>query len=978
MPNSALKWIYAGILAVIVTFSFGVSDTKAQGTEVAEAYNRGIQEMERQQWKNGLQIFNDIIKNYSSDAFNIYGPSFGLIYYHAGMCQMALGQFKEAGKNFEICYKDYPNRPASAEEYSINHYHLLSMYQWGRCEQAAEEFEGALKLYETFLGRTPDVSTYSKPEAYTNIGICYAKLGKVEEAEKYLGNVFRIFDRLKGGEKQLLYQGFLALSEQWIEKVKPLDAINFMKTYDFALRYSPYDMYKLEFDKRLLALGQSAMRTDKGLEALALRFFSYVPRRESILAELEEKKAAYLSTKAQERLQLDIDRINTDLNSGNHIDLTTFRLIAYTHEKLGNYRAAYAAYDYMASIYPNATDKDNDTLVPFHPDLLYNAERTSFAVGDMASAQYHAFTFLEKYPEHKLTEQVQSMLLEQLFRRGEYARCIEITKNMIPRMTEKTADHDLALFVQGGAYYYDGQYTEAVAPLEKHVAMYPASPYREETTYYQAGNLVKLVEWQKALALLDPWLEKYKDGELRPFALLDRGTCLFMESRLDDALKDVAAIESVHKGSSVEDSALNLKGNILQGKEKFDESIVAYSAAKSLAESQDHGAVAVESLMQLISVAVKAEKWKEAAAFYDEFSDKYSGDFREADVVANALPALINVGRTKEGLEHMENMIIRLGKLGSADLEKAVNTYGKFYIETSDGETLIARIKTLREQPNLGSQVQAWLLILLIDTTESELEGIKAEAQIKAAMADMRSRFEMKDLAPYQLGRLGDYLQKMGRGAEAAPFFEEIIARPGEEGEVFALLGLGRIYLNDKDPSNDDKGVKYMTRLKNYDRNFAEEGQIEVVRHYVNNKKWAEADAAAGEYAGNKSYNKYNPENWYLMGLARENQGGEKLADAVRAYFRCYSKYKSYVRYSAPAWRRGAEIQWNRGEKENAYKTILQMVQAMQKPVLEASNASEDIKIAKPEVEAALKLYDQWRVELGITIDELRAPKEPK
>ena len=62
--------------------------------------------------------------------------------------------------------------------------------------------------------------------------------------------------------------------------------------------------------------------------------------------------------------------------------------------------------------------------------------------------------FLNKYPGHELEPEVQSMLMEQLFRR-DYTRCIEIAVNILPKLPDNSPQQDLCLFCLGGSYYYD-------------------------------------------------------------------------------------------------------------------------------------------------------------------------------------------------------------------------------------------------------------------------------------------------------------------------------------------------------------------------------------------------------------------------------------------------------------------------------------------------------------------------------------------
>ena len=268
--------------------------------------------------------------------------------------------------------------------------------------------------------------------------------------------------------------------------------------------------------------------------------------------------------------------------------------------------------------------------------------------------------------------------MEQLFRRGDFARCIEIAINILPKLPDNSPQQDLCLFCLGGSYYYDGQYEDADPILEQHAAKYPTSGYLEESSYYRGANKVKLLEWTSALPLLEAWLTKYPESSLRSFAILDVATCHFANDSLDQCLAKLDEIEQRYSSSEIYDRSLNLRGDVLQAQTEWPAAQEAYLKGKSLAAQAGQFQVAAEALSQLVPVAIAQENFKDAAAYYDEFIETYPGNFLEPQVVATALTALIHesVGRGEEGLSKLENMIDQLGRQENADLEKAVTKYG--------------------------------------------------------------------------------------------------------------------------------------------------------------------------------------------------------------------------------------------------------------------------------------------------------------
>ena len=904
-------------------FIFNIKNSEAQNP-VDDNYRKSVQLMEEGKWTEASSVLQSVISDHSQDAMKYYGPAFGLLHYHLGLCQIQLKKYPEAARQFEITYKSFPNKLAEGIPSTRNHYHKQALYRWGTAEQGAEKYEGALKIYDRFIRDKPEKGTYSGAELYINMGVCHAKLGNVAEATEKIQKVYDNHSKLRVREKGMLHLAFFDLANQWIEKALPVDGIAFMDKNDAALRYSPHDSYKYKFNERTLKLAQDASSGEKNLDALALRFFTLVPRTEDVISELQDRMSFEKSEKRRKNIQEEIDKYEAKISGGTTVDIAALRLLAFIYEKNNSFRAAFAVFDYMTRNYPIARSLDGKK--DLHPDLVYNATRCAFSIGDLLSAQHHGMNFLNKYPGHELEPDVQSMLMEQLFRRGDYERCIEIAVSILPKLLDDSPQQDLCLFCLGGSYYYDGQYEEADEILEQHVKKYPKSGFLEESSYYRGANKVKLLNWAVASPLLEKWLKDYPQSSLRPFAILDRATCHFAIDEMDACLAKLDEIEQRHPGSDVYDRSLNLRGDVLQAKKEWPAAQESYTKGKALAERSGHYQVAAESLSQLVVVANSLEKYKEAAVYYDEFVDSYPGNFLEPQVVANALTALIHesVGRGQEGLDKMESIIDQLGRQENADLEKAVTKFGNVSIKLFGEQKTIQKLKDMATKPDQPQAVLAWLLVSRVDI----LEKIKkddpaiATAEINTAFTELKS-FDKKVLAPYVLARIGGFLG-MSSPAQSVPWFNEIVERPGVEAKDFAYNALSKIYLNGSDRSKDELALKNIDWvLQNTgDKRIAGESAYERASYYSKKKDWLKAEEMWFKFIENKKWAGNNsPEAWYLLGKARDEQG--KLPEALNAYANVFGKYSSRIKYAIPAVARATEIQYERGKQKEAYELAM-------------------------------------------------------
>ena len=421
----------------------------------------------------------------------------------------------------------------------------------------------------------------------------------------------------------------------------------------------------------------------------------------------------------------------------------------------------------------------------------------------------------------------------------------------------------------------------------------------------------------------------------------------------------VDELEAKYKDHMVYPRALNLRGDVLSAKGELEGAEAAYLTAKGLAEAQGDYSTAAESTSQLIGTdvaiaqatkdkAVEEEKYAAAAGFFDEFINKHAGHYLEPQAVANALPALIAVKRGDEGLKKMEQMIVRLGTEKNADLEKAVTTYAKNYIQNYTDETkprekdtpnpaaqqLIDRLKKWPQDEPLPAPVRAWLLITILDTLEDKKQFPTTSTSAVNVAFDELMEMEKTELAAYPLQRIIVYLNDRDKSAEALPFADEILTRPGTEGKDVAEYFKGVSLAKSTDRANQDKAIASFNAVidKYQSEAFTDDAMHALGMLYMKRKEWAIAEKTLFRYVSNKKLNKHNPEVWYNLGLARDaqkNYVGDR--SAVSAFSKVWGKYAGHFKFSCPAMNRTIEIEMQHGTKQSAYKLSQSWLRSMAK-----------------------------------------------
>ncbi|MEM7387877.1 MAG: tetratricopeptide repeat protein, partial [Verrucomicrobiota bacterium] len=580
-----------------------------------------------------------------------------------------------------------------------------------------ENYDEAIKRYKQFIGLKPEAGSFNAGAYFINLGVCYAKTEDLKNATTNISKAFDNAARYKA-TPEALWQGFLSLAKLWVsgDEKAGEEGFGFLKKYRQQLNQPGYRV--APFTGQLLQLGQGA--EGSGKPELALKLFALVPKTEAAIL---QAKADYGTLPS--RVKDIVGKLESQLGTGDPAEVNAYFGIARAHDQMNNKRAGFVLYEELANHYPKSKSR---------PQILYAATATASAVREMLKAQTFGMTFLKEFPNHELADDVASLLLSSLFYNQEYEKCIDIAGKIRKPLTVGSKDRDLADFVYGGSLYYLGRYEEAQPELDSHVTHYEKSPYRENSSFYQASNLTKQYRWKEAAEKLDAWLKIYepKKSALLDVAFLDRANCYFAMANSenggnDKALRLISRIEKEYPASEILDRALNLRGDVYQHTRQLPAAEESYLAGLRIAEERDHPETAASGLAQLVPVCNAQKKYKEAIGHYDHFFRDFPETSYAPNVGVFGLPSFKegNPNRLPEATQRLEKLIVVMAEQGdSAGLEKAVNSYASFHLEQmkEKPDEVIARLdKRFPNERGLRS-LQAWLLIAKIGIIEKRLK----------------------------------------------------------------------------------------------------------------------------------------------------------------------------------------------------------------------------------------------------------------
>lgn len=839
---------------LLLALAFAAITLPIQANErenLSELVEKGLKAMNESKWEEALALNTKAaaLGENPKLALQQYGSQFGVIIYRKGMCELQLGKFAEATQSFESCYKNYPNDKVAG---GGNIFHRLALLKWGDAALGIGDYGLAISQWKKFLQERDKVKdTYPQGGFHANMAIAHFRLGKIPEGNEHLETAIQNKDTFPTSDDAIV-AGFQALVAAAIAKPDERSLLDFLAKNRGGLILAPYAMQR--YSRIFMQLAADAL--EAGMAEASLSIYQLVPSSEVAIDDLRAHIRAMGSipeiSSGNRRLEMaslesQLSALEAEFRGTKALEMFKLNVIAFIHESNGNIHGAHAAYLQLENYFPKALKRE---------DNLFHLVRTSSVVGNVLNTQKFGERFFATFPDSKHTPDVQKLMLTTLFFDGKYEICIGIADEIIQsgKATEGTPEHDLAIFVLGGSYFYTGQYDKAAPLLDQHVGKYEESIFAMSASYLQASNASRLQNWPKADKLLDAFLEKYEDDPNKsyiPLALYDRANAHFAENENESALEKADRILKDFPDSPVTDQTYNLRGNILQKLERLDEAERSYLKGIEIGEARRNDGVVGGALYHLTALLGKRKKGdgpnprlKEAVPYADKFWKKYPQESPYRSQVAIAqMHAMQAVGRLDEALERLQQIISEMAKLpGAVGMEEAINSYTEYYLVKHTPDELKEQYYNFPGIHTTDKAARALLRIAIIDVFESVAKDNKnpekqraAEAMITVLFQNLKSDFSLKDLSNFILVKLGDHLRTTTSAPrEAIPYYDEALSREDQSYRFQALIGRADVYGQSPQVADLDRSLEDFERIfadstEKTDREFALFRIIEVL-----------------------------------------------------------------------------------------------------------------------------------------------------
>ncbi len=350
--------------------------------------------MNAENWQEALDLTSRAVERFGkNDPLESFGAQFGALYFRKGVCEMKLKKWDEAMRSFEICYRDFPNNGADKS----NVFQKMALLKWGEAAMALEKWELAVSQFRKFIEERDKLNDrFARGAFYINMAVCHYRLGAIPAGNENLEIAINNKERFPTPESGIV-AGFEALVGAAILKQNEQALLDFIAKNRGELILEPYPMHR--YSRVFMKLAGDAITADMRRAALAL--YQFVPSTETALDDARARLRSSGNPVEKKALENDIAGLETELAGRNSPEMIRLAAVAFLHEKSGNLRGAFAAYQQLETCFPNAENREEN---------LYNLVRTSSLVPDAGGTREYAETFIRDFPNSPHANELRRMM----------------------------------------------------------------------------------------------------------------------------------------------------------------------------------------------------------------------------------------------------------------------------------------------------------------------------------------------------------------------------------------------------------------------------------------------------------------------------------------------------------------------------------------------------------------------------------------
>ena len=811
--------------------------------------------------------------------------------YFLGLGYVFNNDWQNAATAFENFLKYHPK--------SNRYRKVLELYgdtlaQAKRYPEAAEQYKKLLELKLTDLESLP---------IWEKLASCYMRDQKWSDAVPVLLTMLQ-----KSRTEAQREQAVVWLAQSYIESDQGNKVIELLPDM---LTKAPKARLSIDFNLALLNGGDKMFAAQQDL--LALLFYNLVlpPAR---LLEANQKLEADLMRQRNQVIKAGQVEFVVDINRRIQ-DLQNERALLeqtpdFSEELLMRIAQAYFSsnrfYEAFWTFWKIYTDYPNGKLAE---DSCYGAFALAAQLEQDAKAKEAGLKYMGSFPEGKHWEDVSLQLGQVFVRDKEYATAIDYYTEILKARPEHPYK-DQILYMLGFSQFQEARLADSRQTFQTLGRDFPASDKASAALYWVGMTYLFEDNYKDALEAFNRFTEKTTDGKLYEDASFRKSVCLFGLENYPLAAEKLEEFLKEFPVDTLTPEAHTLLGDSYGATGELEKALDHYKQVEDCAVKQSQIDYAA---LQVGRVYEQLEQFKEMEEWFGAYLEKYGirGDYTQA--IYRKGFAQQAQGKSKEALDTYWQAI---EKFGNDPKAMGIDIIIDAYCEESRALNGTLPLDVIRSAELTAAQQKERTRALRFERALAQMKAPDAPSALTPADIDAASPAVLLWIAEVS--------------AKTDPALAESAARATidkfgpTQWTAEAFLRLGDLAFEKREWKQAESAFNKTVRNSPMNATAARAtirlGDVQFAQaHYDEAIKSYEQVLQVKEWKG-----ELWPEALYKVGESLKSQGKEKEAYAY--YQRIYVLYPHYKEWTAKAYLRCAEISEKLGLKDDAVRTLGEML----------------------------------------------------
>ena len=677
------------------------------------------------------------------------------------------------------------------------------------------------------------------------------------------------------------------------------------------LTKAPRARLSIEFNMALLNGGDKMFAAQQ--DVLALLFYNLVLPPARLLEANKKLEADLLWQRGQVlkagqlELVVDINRRIHDLQDQRTLLETTpdfsedlLMRIAQAYFSAGRLYETFWTYWKIYEDYPNGKLAE---------DSCYGAFALAAQLEQDTKAKEAGLKYMSSFPEGKQWEDVSLQLGQVFVRNKEYATAIEYYSEIL-RVRPEHAYNDQILYMLGFSQFQEARFADARQTFQTLSRDFPSSDKASPALYWVGMTYLFEDNYKDALDAFSRFTEKSTDGKLYEDASFRKAVCLYGLENYSSAAEKLEAFLKEFPVDTLTPEAHTLLADCYGAIGELDKALEHYKQVEDCAAKQSQTDYAA---LQIGRIYEQLEQFKEMEDWFTRYLEKYglAGDYTQA-IYRKGLAQQAQK-KSREALDTYWQAIEKYGNDPKAmGIDIIIDAYG----EEARSVEGVQPLEIIRSAALTAAEQKERTRALRFERALSQLDPSATPPVLTSADIDLAS--------PAVLLWMAQALEKTNPtlGESAARTAIDKFGPTQWTGEAF--LKLGNFAFDRRDWKQAETAFNKAIRTSPMNTIAARAtmrlGDVKRTQgHFDEAVKRYEEVLQVKEWKG-----ELWPEALYFVGESLRELGKEKEA---YAYFqRIYVLYPHYKEWTAKAYLRCAEISEKLGLKDDAVRTLGEML----------------------------------------------------